>query len=51
MDTDRRFSAGILDSVGAITGDGDDPNRVYLGFRGAGYAMFGERGDTPTTPP
>ena len=35
------FPLGILDQVGAISGDGDDPTQVYLGFRGAGYATSG----------
>jgi photosystem II stability/assembly factor-like uncharacterized protein len=45
------FPLGILDSVGAISGDGDDPNRVYLGFRGAGYAILGKGGDEAAPPP
>ena len=45
------FPLGILASVGAISGDGDDPNRVYVGFRGAGYAVLGADGDAPLPPP
>ena len=45
------FPLGILDSVGAIAGNGDDPNRVYLGFRGAGYATLGASGAAPVSPP
>ena len=45
------FPLGILESVGAISGDGDDPNRVYVGFRGAGYAVLGADGDAPVPPP
>jgi photosystem II stability/assembly factor-like uncharacterized protein len=35
------FPLGILESIGAISGDGDDPTLAYVGFRGAGYAVFG----------
>jgi photosystem II stability/assembly factor-like uncharacterized protein len=45
------FPLGILESIGAISGDGDDPNRVYVGFRGAGYAVFGATGDAQIPPP
>jgi photosystem II stability/assembly factor-like uncharacterized protein len=40
---------GILNPIGAISGDGDDPTQVYVGFRGAGYAIFGED-DAPALP-
>jgi len=43
------YPLGILETVGAITGDGDNPNLVYLGFRGAGYAVF--EGDGAAPPP
>jgi len=41
------FPLGILASVGAISGDGDDPNLVYVGFRGAGYAVLRADGAPP----
>ena len=34
------YPLGILAEVSAISGDGDDPAKVYLGFRGAGYAYY-----------
>jgi photosystem II stability/assembly factor-like uncharacterized protein len=34
------YPLGILNQVSAISGDGDDPTMVYLGFRGAGYAYY-----------
>jgi len=43
------YPLGIMETVGAITGDGDNPNRVYLGFRGAGYAVF--EADAAAPPP
>lgn len=44
-----KFPLGILENAGTIEGDGDDPSRAYVGFRGAGYAMFEEHGDAPTS--
>jgi len=45
------FPLGILDSISAISGDSDDPTLVYVGFRGAGYAVFGAGGAAPAPPP
>lgn len=38
------FPLGILAPISAIAGDGDDPGKVYVGFHGAGYAVFGRDG-------
>ena len=45
------FPLGILDSIGAISGDGDNPTLAYVGFRGAGYAVFEASGAVPASPP
>ncbi len=33
------YPLGILSPVNTISGDGDDPGTVYVGFGGAGYAL------------
>jgi len=38
-----RFPLGILAAVTTVSGDADNPDRVYLGFSGAGYAVGDRR--------